>query len=483
LGGIPVGRNVLDTNVGSAAPGELEGVNEYDADGVTVTTEEVNRLEAASADSSTASISTQTPSLYPISAVATPAITNSAAAPSAAVATSSTLEPPTMRRIVPGSTFDSTFDPSATAGNPTVESPSTTAVWDDAEQGSILVSKDSGKPVLDEPVITGSYEVDHLDDATLEDEIPTPVGHVAAKKLHLLNSTMSGSPGFVPVGACSRECCSTFLGSSTSASLATPAVSEEAVGLAYDPAQQSIFDKYVADANVGGLAELVERWESASKRLKELIEHAKAAQEGSAAPAALSLMRKPLIATTGATGLPGGDSYERSHMSVIKSGELVVDDGRVLSPPGTPPGATGGAIMSATGGGMEAQEDSILIETTERPAVLQVTAPPTATEDIKKEGKSKDRVLEPTTEQPNEESSDFDSAVDTQDATGGALDTDLSSTLWQAQNGESGSKEERMKRKAEVDKQIADIVRTTHDRIKIIEKEGQDEVSAVETAM
>ena len=40
-----------------------------------------------------------------------------------------------------------------------------------------------------------------------------------------------------------------------------------------------------------------------------------------------------------------------------------------------------------------------------------------------------------------------------------------------------------MKRKAEVDKQIADIVRTTHDRIKIIEKEGQDEVSAVETAM
>ena len=139
--------------------------------------------------------------------------------------------------------------------------------------------------------------------------------------------------------------------------------------------------------------------------------------------------------------------------------------------------------MSATGGGMEAQEDSILIETTERPAVLQVTAPPTATEDIKKEGKSKDRVLEPTTEQPNEESSDFDSAVDTQDATGGALDTDLSSTLWQAQNGESGSKEERMKRKAEVDKQIADIVRTTHDRIKIIEKEGQDEVSAVETAM
>jgi hypothetical protein len=320
----------------------------------------------------------------------------------------------------------STFDPNAAGGNPIVESSSTTAIWDDAEEGSVLVSKDSGKPVLDDPVITGSYEVDHLDDATL-DGLPTPVGHVPAKKLHsILNGTTSEVPGVIALGACSRECCSTFWGESSksappSAPMAAPVVSEEAVALASDPKQRSLFDRYVANANVGGVAELVARWESASKRLMELVERAKSAQAKIAAPATLSLPGPSweMRGATGVTGAAGGEDQGRPPVGMVGPREVLVDDGQdvsLLPPPGTPPSAaTGGATMAAA---EVAEAEPIagpvmLVETTESPMVHGVTAASEAVEET------------------------------------------------------------------EVDKQIADIARTTRERVKIIQKEGQDEISAV----
>ena len=192
---------------------------------------------------------------------------------------------PPRKPIATGQTIQtSTFDPNSEVGNPVVESSSTTAIWDESAGGSVLVSKDSGKTVLDEPVITGTYEVDHLDDKTL-DELPVPVGHVWAEKL---NSTTNGSPKTISLGTCSEECCSKFSRSVTpafsSAQPTAPVTLGHEVSVA-SYADERLFDNYVAEANMDGIAELLQKWEAASKRLTALVERAKSFRSKSAPPA------------------------------------------------------------------------------------------------------------------------------------------------------------------------------------------------------
>ena len=187
--------------------------------------------------------------------------------------------PPPLQPLLLGkSASGSTFDPDADAGNPIVESSSTKAVWDDSEGGSVLVSKDSGKPVLDEPVITGTYTVDHLDDATLE-SLPTPLGHVPAKQLKMGNDTNHFEQGASSPSICSRECCTEFHNAHSSDTMPTENIADLVAISTDQEKQRKLFDLYRSRSGESGMSELIEKWEAASRRLMDLVEHAKSFDE------------------------------------------------------------------------------------------------------------------------------------------------------------------------------------------------------------